>query len=610
MTMLDVSLICFAAGSLIHAAQTVLVAKLWRHTSGAERVEALDGIAIGVLTFLWQFGNFVAVFVQGIGLRDTSLHRLADFTRNGALIAFPLLFSYICFHIYTQKYWTSPIIRFAGVLRYLLIPWTVAAITTLGAAEFGFWVGFMQPVLVAQATLHLMLVYFVIFTIGNVQHRPEALASRVPADVRAHKAGLVAAFIASIMFVVMLSGYWHAPVPFLPYIELAAMMTSVPFSISAAYRLYQFPFMDVFLREVLSGVTLLSAFVAAMAANQTWVPRQLNLFATVVCAILLAFAKAPVTRWVERTFLGHDESTDEQEERIGNAIRSLTRLDQFNVRVSEILRSELGAEWVEIGSNIPPQTVQRFEIPGSALRLSLGPRTGGRRYMSRELRVARTAALQLAAHHHQLTQHELRESTARAQMRALQAQIHPHFLFNTLNVLSNLIHTNPVKAERVTEQLAEIFRYALESTRMDWVTLDDELGFLESYLEIEKSRFEERLSYTLDVDASLRSLKIPPMILQPLVENAVKHGIGPKVEGGEVRIGARFNHEHLVLVVEDTGVGPHGRNRQRGSGIGLNNVRERLQHAYGESASLRLEEIHPGGTKVELVLPQLMGVPS
>jgi len=387
-------------------------------------------------------------------------------------------------------------------------------------------------------------------------------------------------------------------------------MTSVPFTISVAYRLYQFPFMDVFLREVLSGVTLLSAFVAGMAANGAWVPRELNLFATVVAAILLVFAKAPVTRWVERTFLGHDESTDKQEERIGNAIRGLTRLDEFNVRVSEILRAELGAKWVEIGSSSPPETVHRYEIPGSAVVLSLGPRTGSRRYMSRELRVARTAALQLAAHHHQLAQHELRESTARAQMRALQAQIHPHFLFNTLNVLSNLIHTNPAKAERVTEQLAEIFRYALESTRMDWVKLEDELGFLESYLEIEKSRFEERLTYSIDVDPSLRSLKIPPMILQPLVENAVKHGIGPKVEGGEVRIGARFDHERLLLVVEDTGVGPHASSRTRGTGIGLNNVRERLQHAYGESASLRLEEILPGGTKVELVLPQLTGVPS
>jgi len=230
--------------------------------------------------------------------------------------------------------------------------------------------------------------------------------------------------------------------------------------------------------------------------------------------------------------------------------------------------------------------------------------------MSRELRVARTAALQLAAHQHQLGQHELRELTARAQMRALQAQINPHFLFNTLNVLSNLIHTNPAKAERITEGLAGIFRYALESTRVEWVALDDELEFLRSYLEIEKARFEERLVYSIDVDAALRPLKIPPMVLQPLVENAIRHGIAPKVEGGEVRITGHFGADGLLLVVEDTGVGHDGRSRPQGNGIGLSNVRERLKHVYGESASLSLEHVNPAGTKAVLVLPHPAGVVS
>jgi LytS/YehU family sensor histidine kinase len=174
-------------------------------------------------------------------------------------------------------------------------------------------------------------------------------------------------------------------------------------------------------------------------------------------------------------------------------------------------------------------------------------------------------------------------------------------------VLSNLIHTNPEKAERVTEQLAEIFRYALDSTRLEWVKLDDELRFLESYLEIEKARFEERLEYAFDVGEEFRGLKIPPMILQPIVENAVKHGISPKVEGGKVRISARLEAERLVLEVEDSGAGPVAKNRHRGAGIGLRNVRERLQHVYGDSASLRLEAVGSEGTRAVLVLPQLVG---
>src|SRR5262249_54844891 len=144
----------------------------------------------------------------------------------------------------------------------------------------------------------------------------------------------------------------------------------------------------------------------------------------------------------------------------------------------------------------------------------------------------------------------------------------PHFLFNTLNVLANLIHSNPQRAERVTEELADIFRYALESTRVEWVRLNDELAFLQSYLEIEKARFEKRLAYSFDVDASIRSLKIPPMILQPLVENAIKHGIAPKVEGGTVRIVGTREGDNAVIVVEDTGSGPNTGLGQRGAGIG------------------------------------------
>jgi LytS/YehU family sensor histidine kinase len=127
-------------------------------------------------------------------------------------------------------------------------------------------------------------------------------------------------------------------------------------------------------------------------------------------------------------------------------------------------------------------------------------------------------------------------------------------------------------------------------------------------LGIEKARFAERLAVVFDVDASMRSIKVPPMILQPLVENAIKHGIGQVLEGGEVRVRARTEQERIVIVVEDTGPGKQSVMRHRGAGIGLTNVRERLSHIYGDGASCRLEERTEGGMRAVLVLPEPLRV--
>jgi LytS/YehU family sensor histidine kinase len=236
--------------------------------------------------------------------------------------------------------------------------------------------------------------------------------------------------------------------------------------------------------------------------------------------------------------------------------------------------------------------------------------------MSRQLRLAQTTALQLAAQYERvireeferqqlIRQHELRELTARAQISALQAQIRPHFLFNTLNVLSNLIHTDPRKAEDLTEELATVFRYTLDATRTEWVPLEDELRFVTSYLRIEKARFEGRLAYLIDLEPQSKTVRIPPMILQPLVENAVRHGIASRIGGGTVRLSAKSSEGSLVLVVEDSGSGLKSEDNPGRQGIGLKNVRDRLQHIYRDQAMLRISPVEPTGTRVTLTLPEL-----
>jgi hypothetical protein len=418
----EIYVICFGTASVIHAAYVVLAARMMRRVTGWERVEARMGVATGVMTFFWLFGNFLEAFTISLGLLNTALFRISSFIRDGALVSFPLLFSYICLQFPLGPR-ANRLRQLAAYLRFPLWPWTVLAAAVMAAADAGFHLPLEAPRVVGMATLHIMLLYFVVFTLtmASYHHAPPSVAPRL---IRARNAGLIAGILSVATFVLMLSGYWHFPIPLFGYIELAAMLTPVPFLIATAYRLYQFPFMDAFIREVISGVILLVGFIAALAVSKVF------LWVT-VCAMILLYCKAPVTRWVERAFLGYEEPVEEQEERIGVAIRALTQLDGFRARISEILSSELEAQWVEIDA--PPRTdaVHRFEIAGAGLWISVGSRIGGRPYMSRQLRIARTAALQLEAHHHQLRQLELRDSTARAQMRALKAQINPHFLFNT-----------------------------------------------------------------------------------------------------------------------------------------------------------------------------------
>jgi two-component system LytT family sensor kinase len=366
--------------------------------------------------------------------------------------------------------------------------------------------------------------------------------------------------------------------------------------------------MDVFVRETLTGIVLLVSFSIGLSTGPRgdWWPLWIASL-----AMGIAVARAPLSRWIERKFLGYNETAEEQEDRVGSAIRNLRHLAEFNERAAEILRKEVEADWVKISTE--PAGGAAVSVPiadAPQLSLSFGPRRHARPYMSRQLQVARTSALQIAAQRQRLRRedserqslvekHELREITARAQMRALQAQINPHFLFNTLNTLAALIDSNPEKAEHVTEDLADVFRYALDSTRKERVTLDDEVKFLESYLAIEKARFDTRLSYSFDVDPAARTLSIPPMILQPLVENAVRHGIGQKIEGGEVRVSARVNAGRLTLRVEDTGVGFGG---ERPGGVGLASTRDRLRHAYGGTAEFRIEPLEPEGTAMVITL--------
>jgi sensor histidine kinase YesM len=192
------------------------------------------------------------------------------------------------------------------------------------------------------------------------------------------------------------------------------------------------------------------------------------------------------------------------------------------------------------------------------------------------------------------------KKTLETHLRLLQAQIEPHFLFNTLSNVLSLLDSDPVTGKAMLVDLTRYLRSSLSRTRGRTTTLGQEMNLVEAYLKIQQVRMGDRLRYTIDVPEALRNTSLPPMLIQPLVENAVKHGLEPRIEGGDILIRAEDKTDGYCLVVTDTGA---GMSEECLTGVGLTNVRERLEALFHGKARLILEENQPTGLKATLEIP-------
>jgi hypothetical protein len=257
-------------------------------------------------------------------------------------------------------------------------------------------------------------------------------------------------------------------------------------------------------------------------------------------------------------------------------------------------------------------------------QFNIGKLAGGRRLLSDDIAMLCSVAVSVARRidalrvthercEQNLREQEINKLATEAQLRALRAQVNPHFLFNALTTIGYLIQTAPDRALETLMKLTSLLRAVLR-TEGEFVTLGEELKLIASYLDIESARFEERLRVTIDVPEELLSKRLPSLLVQPLVENAIKHGITPSRFGGDVSICARLdkpfgpegpNAEVLSISVIDTGIGASeielARGRRRG--VGLSNIEERLRFYGGKPASLRIKSTPGAGTVVELRIP-------
>ena len=199
---------------------------------------------------------------------------------------------------------------------------------------------------------------------------------------------------------------------------------------------------------------------------------------------------------------------------------------------------------------------------------------------------------------------------AEARLRALQAQIEPHFLYNTLANVVSLIDTQPAQARRMLERFIDYLRASLAASRAESATLGGELDLVRAYLDVLGVRMGARLRYRIEADSDTRQLPIAPMLLQPLVENAIMHGIEPKMEGGEILVRARLVDDALCVEVSDSGMGLGHAPPRPGGGVGLSNLRERVHQLHGPTAQLQLIENQACGVTSRLLLPLTKVTPS
>lgn len=205
-----------------------------------------------------------------------------------------------------------------------------------------------------------------------------------------------------------------------------------------------------------------------------------------------------------------------------------------------------------------------------------------------------------ALHDREIASAKLKVQLAEAETSALRAQLQPHFLFNALNSIASATHSDPVTAVRMIARLGELLRLSIDGPRLQVTTVAEELDFTEAYLAIEGERLGDRLRIVRDIEPAARMAKIPSLLLQPLVENSIRHGLTPLARGGELTLRARLEHHCVQLVISDNGLGADGINE----GVGIGNARRRLHQLYGENYLFTIETKPNLGFTVRIEVPR------
>jgi hypothetical protein len=403
--------------------------------------------------------------------------------------------------------------------------------------------------------------------------------------------------------------------------ELVVHHAGIPLALFVLLQDYRFVLLDAFVRflanallaAVLTGLVIAAAFRLVLVERIAQAPLQEALLLVSICLFLVFFAwlRNRVQAWLTQAifrrgsvaglasrvkdcpvFSSEDQYIDWAAALIAAAVKTK---DYAVVAQSELgsvadLHAPVLANMVPASRLSPKWNWAEVVVPvrrgqGDVQLILLGRRQGGQRYFSEDLDTLGRTAVEIAERVEELRRQEMNRLVSQAELRALQSQINPHFLFNALNTLYGTIPREASSARRTVVNLAEIFRYFLQSERT-FVPLAQEMQIVRAYLEVEQLRLGDRLKVEFHVDKAALDVPVPVLSVQPLVENAIKHGVAQSAEPGYVHVRIEQRGGELRIIVENSSYQDAA--DETGAGVGLQNVRRRLEICYGPGATLRL----------------------
>ncbi len=574
--------IAFAAGAALCAMLGLIQLRVDRGASGY--------LLLWVLGFIWTFGNFLRCALALAGASaDSASTRFAEVFAWSCTVLGPVAIGRL---LQAGIGTTSRVSR--GFLAFTI----GVSLLNLGLLTRAIYVSGWQ----LEASGYPTTSFYIGLALGGIALLLYRMNRRTGPQRRSMPrwfAPAAFAFAAIHTFAILLSTLLpDMPDGLMTLAGLIGRHWTIPWAILIAVSLAQAHYADVVLKRSLwllvsiASGTLASVYVIGASPG---LPLLATVLATAALMLASPFLVRTLDALVDKAILKRPDYA-QASQRLDQSFRRATHPDQLVDAALECLRSTLHVEarWLEQSRQLEVHVtheartlMQRERDFVESVRLQLEHRLDALHFDTEQRALL-------------LREERLQRLLTEAELKALRTQVDPHFLFNTLNTIADLISTNPEQAERMTERLAECFRYALAKHSRDLSTLDEELDFARHYLGIEQVRFGDRLRVQLSRGDATGSEAMPSLLLQPLLENAIRHGLAPVREGGCVSVQAHREGERLHLRIEDDGVGLRADLR---TGVGLRNVQERLRTLYAQAAEFLIGERPGGGTLIKIVIP-------